>query len=156
MKHVLLNYKSLGTVLPLFLILILALPMFSSSAESGDAISNTLPSHWVNGWGYRDELNVSDQDYQNFWLDNAGKILTMSMMTNDSIDASHSFDFIQNHFFDSTSFLPELIINSSLPTAGRIGDKLTMTNRIVELTATNGTKSQFDQLSCRNQLLWEF
>jgi hypothetical protein len=25
-----------------------------------------LSSHWVNGWGYRDELNSSDTDYKNF------------------------------------------------------------------------------------------
>jgi hypothetical protein len=28
-------------------------------------VNYPLSSHWVNGWGYRDELNSSDIDYKN-------------------------------------------------------------------------------------------
>ena len=92
-----------------------------SSGQSSSS-SNTLSSHWVPGWGYRDELNASDADYQNFWTDNAGKILTMSMITGDSLDATRSFSFIQSHFFNSSQYLPELVINSSSPLIKRAGN----------------------------------
>ncbi|MGH2639348.1 MAG: hypothetical protein ACRDF4_08730, partial [Rhabdochlamydiaceae bacterium] len=114
---------------------------------AGLPADNTLSSHWVPGWGYRDEINTSDADNQNFWLDNVGKILTTSIITHDPLNANRSFNFIHSYLFNSTSYLPELVINSSSPLIERSGSGLTISNRIVEITANNKTSSQFNQLA---------
>ena len=72
-----------------------------------------LSSHWVPSWGFRDELNRSDIDYQNFWTDNAGKILTASIIAHNSTNADRSLWFIRSHLTTSY-YLPEVVVDSSI------------------------------------------
>ncbi|MGD0477555.1 MAG: hypothetical protein ABSB29_05245 [Nitrososphaerales archaeon] len=106
-----------------------------------------LASHWVPGLGYRDELNASDIDHQNFWTDNAGKILSMAMTTGDATDASHALTFLESvglgsaPSFSSPYYLPEVVVNSSIL---ELQNDTMITNRIVQLvenTASSGLQS---------------
>ena len=103
-----------------------------------------LSAHWVPGWGFRDELNRSDIDYQNFWTDNAGKILAAGIFVDDPNDTARALSFIQGHM-TSSYYLPEVVVNSSIihpPVQG--GSEIS--NRIVELN-TSATASPLKQLS---------
>jgi hypothetical protein len=101
-----------------------------------------LSSQWVPGWGYRDELNASDIDYQNFWADNAGKILTMAATTGDATDASRALGFLESQGLGNPSpsslpyYLPEVLVNSSVIESQ---DRTTITNRIVQLVGNTAT-----------------
>ncbi len=119
-----------------------AVSLMGVSASQGNSLSN----HWLSQEGcYRDELNQSDIDYYNCWTDNAGKILTMSMFTGDQLDAGRSFGFIQSHLSDY--YLPELVVNSSITPFQSEGNSMSISNRIVEITATNNSNSIFNQLA---------
>ena len=111
-----------------------------------------LALHWVPGWGYRDELNASDIDYQNFWTDNAGKILSMAMTTRDMTDASHALSFLESQGLVSASsssssyYLPEVLVNSSIL---ELQNNAMITNRIVQLVG-NTTSSGLQSLAIGN------
>jgi hypothetical protein len=105
-----------------------------------------LSPHWVSGWGFRDELNPSDIDYQNFWTDNAGKILMESVMTNDTVDAGRAFGFIESHMTPS-HYLPEVLVNSSMIEPTTSTGNLSLSNRIVLLGGSNKSQSELEQLS---------
>lgn len=116
----------------------------STGTQTSNASANTLSFHWVPGCGYRDELNRTDEDYYNFWTDNAGKILSMAVTTGDATDASHALTFLQSRGLGSPSsssssyYLPEVLVNSSIVQSQ---NNATITNRIVELvgnTASSG------------------
>jgi hypothetical protein len=137
LNKILRHLKLLTGTLFLF---ILILPLLYSYSQNTD--NNSLSSHWVPSWGYRDELNPNDTDHQNFWSDNAGKILTMAAITGDSIDVARSLSFIQNHTMNG-GYMPETVVNSSLFSSGN-----SITNRIVTISAQNG--SDLESLSVGN------
>ncbi len=124
----------------------------SSSTTTPSPGANPLSSHWVLGWGYRDELNASDIDYQNFWADNAGKILSMAVTTGDATDASHALSFLESlglgAFSSSSSsyYLPEVLVNSSIL---ELQSNVMITNRIVQLVE-NTTSSGLQSLAIGN------
>jgi len=91
-----------------------------------------LQQHWVQGWGFRDELNPNDIDNQNSWMDNAGKILTAGMITNDSTDAHRALGFILSHMTGGY-YLPEVVVNSSILNL-KMGGSASITNRIAMIT----------------------
>ncbi|MDH2902316.1 MAG: hypothetical protein PXY39_15240 [archaeon] len=113
---------------------------------SNSSPSNILSTHWVPGWGYRDELNASDTDNQNFWADNAGKILTMAELTNDTQDASQALSFLEHNGLGASNYLPEAVVNSSML---ELNNGSGLTNRIAMLQASNGssTSSDLEQLA---------
>ncbi|MDA4127367.1 MAG: hypothetical protein OK452_09250 [Thaumarchaeota archaeon] len=129
-------------ILILFLLLSTSVSVSPANALNAETI---LGSHWVPGWGFRDELNKSDIDNQNFWTDNAGKILTSGVITNDLVDADRALGFIQSHM-TASYYLPELVVNSSVfePQVG--GESNSVTNRIV-LLGTNPSRPELQQLS---------
>jgi hypothetical protein len=124
-----------------FLILI---PVFNSSfaqaqnestttttSSSNNSTNNSLASHWDPGWGYRGELNTSDEDYYNFWSDDAGKILSIAVLTGDATDAAQALTFLESEGLGTSSYyLPEVRVNSSMANFTR---SFTITNRIVQL-----------------------
>lgn len=119
----------------------------STGTQTANAIVNTLSSHWVPGWGYRDELNKSDEDYCNFWADNAGKILSMAVTTGDTTDATHALSFLESLGLGSASpslspyYLPEVRVNSSIL---GLQNSAMITNgiaQLVENTASSGLQS---------------
>jgi hypothetical protein len=121
-----------------FLAVILVAMLLSASvrmqpARGADAQS-MLSSHYVPGWGFRDELNTSDIDYQNFWTDNAGKILTAGVITNDVNNSNRALGFITDHLTKSY-YLPEALVNSSIFNPDVGNGSSSITNRIVQLTA---------------------
>ena len=126
-------------------------PFFAQShAEqpSGLPACNTLSCHWVQGWGFRDELNPSDIDNQNFWADNAGKILSMAITTGDATDASHALTFLESQGLGSSSspyYLPEVLVNSSI-----VDSPNNVTNRIVQIL--ENTTSSCASASCLQSL----
>jgi hypothetical protein len=105
-----------------------------------------LSSHWVPGWGFRDELNSSDIDYQNFWTDNAGKILMASLMTNDTVDAGRASDFIQSHM-TASYYMPEVLVNSSMIEPWSNPGNVSLSNRIALLWASNGSRTEAERLT---------
>jgi hypothetical protein len=113
-----------------------------SSVANGNAL---LSLHWVPGWGFRDELNTSDIDYQNFWMDNAGKILMESMITNDTVDAGRAFGFIQSHMTQS-HYLPEVLVNSSMIGHSNSSGILSCNNSIV-LVKYNESQDELENVS---------
>jgi hypothetical protein len=102
--------RRLTAILILALVISTSIPVSPVNAAS---VQSILASHWVQGWGFRDELNRNDIDYQNFWTDNAGKILASSILTNDLNDANLSLWYIQKHMTQSY-YLPELLVNGSI------------------------------------------
>jgi hypothetical protein len=115
----------------------------SSSTTTADTGANLLSSHWVPGWGYRDELTTSDVDYQNFWTDNAGKILSMAVTTGNATETSHALSFLESLGLGSSSsyYLPEVRVNSSVL---ELQNDAMVTNRIVQLvknTTSSGLQS---------------
>ncbi|MCL5069010.1 MAG: hypothetical protein M1368_11775, partial [Thaumarchaeota archaeon] len=106
-----------GLIIALLIFILGVPPLLSSATISSSNIygSNTLSNHWLSKKGcYQDELNQSDMDYYNCWTDNAGKILTMAELTNDSIDASHALSYLQqNGLSASNSYLPEAVVTNS-------------------------------------------
>ncbi|MHB8568473.1 MAG: hypothetical protein ACYC7D_15710 [Nitrososphaerales archaeon] len=114
---------------------LLLVPIAASYSQNIE--SSALSSHWVPGWGFRDELNASDIDHENFWTDNAGKILTMAVLTNDTIDASRALWFLENH--GQGSYMPETVVNSSMLS---LNNTNTVTNRIALLQANNQSDLQ--------------
>jgi len=102
-----------------------------------------LGSHWVPGWGFRDELNRNDTDFQNFWTDNAGKILTASLTTDDAVDANRALWFIEEHM-TASYYLPEVLVSSSM-TSLCAGRGPYVSNRIVLLEGDNRS-SELQQL----------
>jgi hypothetical protein len=135
-----------------FLAVILAALLLSTSvhlppAKAADA-QTILCSHWVQGWGFRDELNPHDIDYQNFWTDNAGKILTAGLITNDLCDVNRALEFIRGYITGSY-YLPEAVVNSSIPPPQIPGANSSITNRIVLLSA-NKSLPELQQLSIGN------
>ena len=111
--------------------------------------SNSLSDHWVSSWNcFRDELNQKDQDFNNCWMDNAGKILISSEFTGDAIDASRSLGFIERYISSNDSYyLPELRVNSSITNFTTSGSSVSISNQIIELTANNSSSSHYDQLA---------
>ena len=126
------------------------LPFFSFTQSASQTSrlppANTLSPHWVPGWGYRDELNTSDIDNQNFWTDNAGKILTAALLTNDTLDASQALSFLDHNGLSTSDYLPEAVVNSSIL---KLSNGTTMTNRIAMLQGTNAS-SDLEQLAIGN------
>ena len=124
----------------------------SSGTQTAYMSPDTLSSHWVTGYGYRDELNKSDEDYYNFWADNAGKILSMAMITGDATDASRSLSFLESQGLGSASstsssyYLPEVLVNSSIVESH---SNVTITNRIVQLVE-NTTAPSLQSLAIGN------
>jgi hypothetical protein len=130
---------------------LLCLSFFSVLKPSQALKVSTIPNenallsqHWVPGWGFRDENNSIDIDYQNFWMDNAGKILMESLITNDTVDASRAFGFIQSHMTQS-DYLPEVLVNSSM--INNTQGNPSLSNRIVLLEGSNESQSALEQLS---------
>jgi hypothetical protein len=107
-----------------------------------------LGSHWVPCWGFRDELNASDIDHQNFWADNAGKILTMAMITHDQPDAKRVAQFLTCNQ-DGGYYLPETVVNSTGVFRVTGVREPSITNGIVELQADNNA-SPSEQLAIGN------
>ena len=105
-----------------------------------------LAKHWVPGWGFRDQLNSNDTDYENFWSDNAGKILMASVITNDSTDAGRALQFIQANM-TASGYMPEVWVNSSMLRLPPGDQNQSLSNRIVMLSGENGTQSELQQLS---------
>lgn len=133
-------------VLPAILILFLLLSTSVSVSPTIAVSAETIPgSHWIPGWGFRDELNMSDIDYKNFWTDNAGKILTSGVITNDLTDADRALGFIQSHM-TASYYLPELVVNSSVFVPQVPGESNSVTNRIVIL-GTNPSRPELQRLS---------
>ena len=129
------------------LISLLILPQLlpaDSSISTNNSQANSLSSHWLQGQScFRDELNQSDEDYYNCWLDNAGKILASSETTSDSMNANNAILVLTRHGLStSNNYLPEAIVNSTsiLNTNG-----LT-TNRIAMLAGSNQS-SKLEQLA---------
>jgi hypothetical protein len=120
---------------------------FSSISASGQQ-TNSLADHWVPSWNcFRDELNPSDQDYNNCWMDNAGKILISSEFTGDATDAARSLDFIESYLSSSGNYyLPELKVNSTSPLAVSNSPD-TLSNNIIELSGNNSSPTHYDQLA---------
>ncbi len=130
-------------------------PLFVTDASQ----INPLSDHWVASQNcYRDELNHSDVDYNNCWTDNAGKILTMSAITGDNVDASHSLNYIENHT-SPDYYMPEAVINGSnlppittFPSVNGVlpsSSSITLTNRIVQLEANNNTLDESSNATAR-------
>ena len=124
----------------------------SNSLVASAAQGNSLSDHWLPSQScYRDELNMSDADYHNCWMDNAGKILVMSSITHDSIDASRSLGFIEQNLGQESSigafYLPELKVFDSAVNVSSMGSVVTVSNKMVELSAKNSTASHNDQLA---------
>jgi len=129
------------------LVLVQAQPKLTATPQE------TLASHWVPGWGFRDELNPSDIDYQNFWTDNAGKILSMAITTGDATDASHALTFLESQGLGSSSssssspyYLPEVHVNSSIV---ELQNSTMISNRIVQLVE-NTTPTSLQSLTIGN------
>jgi len=91
-----------------------------------------LQQHYVQGWGFRDELNPKDIDNQNFWIDNAGKILTATTIVNDSNDSHRALEFILSHM-EGGYYLPEVVVNSSVFNL-KLDTATSITNRIAMIT----------------------
>ena len=117
------------------MLILLTLPtLFLDWSSASATQKNLISNHWVPSQTcFKDELNKSDIDYYNCWLDNTGKILTSSMLTGDAIDANNALLTLAKYGLNgSNSYLPETIINSSdLSSSGF------MTNRIATLQASN-------------------
>jgi hypothetical protein len=109
------------------------------------SVQALLASHWVPEWGFRDELNVNDTDYQNFWTDNAGKIAMAGMLANDTADADRALGFISNHL--SGYYLPEVVVNSSMFRPWMRFGNVSLSNRIALLWGSNQSNSRLEQLS---------
>ena len=107
-----------------------------------------LQQHWVPGWGYRDELSPASIDYQHFWSDNAGKILTMAMLANDTTGAQDAARFLAANMGNGY-YLPELLVNSTGPTWMSDASGYYITNGIVELHGDNSSDG-LDQLEIGN------
>jgi hypothetical protein len=138
----------------LVLAIVLVLMPFSSvstyssiSTVSSPPQTNSLSDHWVSSWNcFRDELNQSDQDYNNCWMDNAGKILISSEITGDATDAARSLGFIESYLSNGSYYLPELRVNGTSPfTVSKSPD--TLSNNIIELSGNNASVSHYDQLA---------
>ena len=134
--------RRLATAVTLFLLVSTSIRIQPAGGESAQT---TLASHWVPGWGFRDQLNQSDIDYQNFWTDNAGKILTSGILTNGMVDASRALGFIKSHM-TASYYLPEVLVNSSIIRPQVVGESDSLTNRIVMMGA-NDSRSELQQLS---------
>lgn len=134
--------NAVAVTLVVFLLLSTVAIVPAARAETTQA---TLASHWVPGSGFRDELNASDIDYQNFWMDNAGKILTSAFITGDTVDANRALGFIQDRMTTSY-YLPEVLVNSSMVRPQIGGDGTAVSNRIVTL-AESGSSSELQRLS---------
>ncbi len=110
--------------------------------------TNSLEDHWVKGWGYRDELNPVDSDFQNFWIDNAGKIALMSLITGDVLDEQNSVSFIERIFKEGYGYYtPEVLVNSTLLPLQVSDGIASISNRLVELVATNSSSSPEQELA---------
>jgi hypothetical protein len=124
-----------------------------SSTSNSNNNDQLLSSHWLASNNcYRDELNRSDVDYNNCWMDNAGKILVMSAFTGDSIDGNRSLGFIERYLSSGPPnyyYLPELaMINGDVTPPTQTGtSSISVSNGLVELTASNTTASHFDELA---------
>lgn len=122
----------------------------SSLVSPVSAADANLSQNWVQDWGFRDELNRSDIDYENFWMDNAGKILMESAITNDAINADRAFGFIQSHI-TSSHYLPEVLVNSSMTNVTTSLGDYSCSNRIVLLGGSNESQSrELEELSLGN------
>ena len=139
--------RVIWAVLILAIIMVLALACVFVQVQPALTATpqETLASHWVPGWGFRDELNASDIDYQNFWTDNAGKILSMAMTTGDATDASYALTFLESQGLGSPSssssssyYLPEVFVNSSIV---ELQNNAMITNRIVQLVENTASSS---------------
>jgi len=130
------------------LTLILALP--ASPGVTAVPVTQTavLAQHWVQSWGYRDELTPTNIDYQHFWSDNAGKILTMAEITHDPAAASNATQFISKNIADGY-YLPEVVINSTSPSWIKDAGGRYLTNGIVELHGDNSSDA-LEQLEIGN------
>ena len=139
-------------ILTIILVLAPAYVLVQAQPALTATLQETLASHWVPGWGFRDELNASDTDYQNFWTDNAGKILSMAMTTGDASDASYALTFLESQGLGSSSsyaspyYLPEVRVNSSIVESQ---DNTLITNRIVQLVV-NSASSNLQSLAIGN------
>ena len=116
----------------------------TDASTSVNLPTNSLSSHWLPGQScFRDELNQSDEDYYNCWLDNAGKILASSEITNDVTDANNALLSLTRYGLNSSNYyLPEAIVNSTsdIISAGSV------TNRIAMLAGSNQSSSKLEQL----------
>lgn len=124
------------------LVISVALPATAATPQA------TLSSHWVPGWGYRDELTPASIDNQHFWSDNAGKILTMAELIHDGADASDASQFISTNM-NGAGYIPEALINSSVPQWIESSGGSYVTNGIVELHGDNSTNG-LEQLEVGN------
>jgi hypothetical protein len=132
---------SLAFVIIAALVLAQMQPALTASSQQ------TLALHWVPGWGYRDELSKSDIDYQNFWTDDAGKILSTTMITGNATEALHALSFLESQGLGSSStsssfYLPEVLVNSSMIEPWSYSGNLSISNRIALLWGSNGSKSE--------------
>ena len=132
------RYHTTRTIYVIIIVLILlTLPtlLFDwSSVSASGAQPNLISNHWSPGQRcFQDELNKSDIDYYNCWLDNTGKILTSSELTGDVTDANNALLTLTRYGLNSSnSYLPEAVVNSSdLSSSGFV------TNRIAMLQASN-------------------
>ena len=132
---------------PAYATLVVAVLLLSTSVQvSPVPVANgQLSLHWVPGLGFRDELNYSDIDYQNYWTDNAGKILMESEMTGDGVDAYRAFGFIQSHMTPSY-YLPEVLVNSSIINPTVNGWNISVSNRII-LLSVNESQPELEQMA---------
>jgi len=139
---------SWSTPVLVVLIVILLLPFAQGSAAGTLSTAQAqLASHWVPGWGFRDSLNSSIPDYENFWTDNAGKITVAGVMANDTVDADRALGFVINHSADSAYYLPEVVVNSSILQPWAKSDNISLANRIDLLWGSNESQSKLEQLS---------
>lgn len=144
LKHQRVLIIALLTVLLFVPPMLSSAPLINANSTQGDSLSN----HWRSKRGcYQDELNQSDTDYYNCWTDNAGKILTMAELTNDTVDATHALAYLQqNGLGPSNKYLPEAVVtNSSVFNSSGV-----ITNRIAELSGTNHSTSDLKQLAIGN------
>jgi hypothetical protein len=129
-----------------FLVVLLVSTPFIVQPADVTSAQEQLAAHWVPSWGFRDSPNPNDIDYQNFWSDNAGKILVASAITDDGLDASRALQFIQAHM-TASGYMPEVVVNSSMIPLPSSDQNRSLSNRIVMLSAENGTQSELQQLS---------
>lgn len=127
-------------------VLLVVFPAFSSIQTVALTPTNSISNHWLSQQScYRDELNQSDTDYYNCWLDNTGKILTSSVLSGDSTDTRNSLLTLTKYGLNVTnSYLPEAIVNSSDVSSSRL-----VTNRIAALQASNQS-STLEELAIGN------